>query len=106
MRRLLAENCLIKYKRNSKNEWFVLPEDTKAVKNNQIITNGTVENCEEIKYDFRLGENILKSSFRRSVKFSELTVEEKSKCSIAPGEVVFVVTEEKLNLPNNFSPIK
>lgn len=72
-----------------------------SVKSNQIITNGAVENCEEIKYDFRLGENILKSSFRRPVKFSELTAEEKSKCSIAPGEVVFVMTEEKLNLPNN-----
>lgn len=76
-------------------------ELVEAVKNHQIITNGAVENCEEIKYDFRLGENILKSSFRRPVKFSELTVEEKSKCSIAPGEVVFVMTEEKLNLPNN-----
>lgn len=76
-------------------------ELVEAVKNNQFISNGSVENCEEIKYDFRLGENILKSSFRRPVKFSELTVEEKSKCSILPGEVVFVMTEEKLNLPNN-----
>lgn len=76
-------------------------ELVEAVKNNQLMTNGAVENCEEIKYDFRLGENILKSSFRRPVKFSELTVEEKSKCSIAPGEVVFVMTQEKLNLPNN-----
>lgn len=72
-----------------------------AIQKNQIIQNGKIENCEEIKYDFRLGEKILKASFKRPIIYSQLNIEEQAKCEIAPGEVVFVMTEEKLSLPQN-----
>lgn len=72
-----------------------------AIQSNKMIIGGIVENCEEIKYDFRIGDKILKAAFKRPVDYSLLTVEEKAKCEVAPGEVVFVMTEEKLNLPND-----
>lgn len=72
-----------------------------AINTHQIIENGSTKNCEGIKYDFRLGEKILKASFKRPVIYSELTMAEQALCEIAPGEVVFVMTEEKLCLPNN-----
>ena len=76
-------------------------EIVNAIENNEIIQNGKTENCEEIKYDFRLGEKILKAYFRQPIVYSSLTAEEQRKCEIAPGEVVFVMTEEKLSLPQN-----
>ena len=72
-----------------------------AIESHKIIENGVVENCEEIKYDFRLGEKILKAEFKKPIVYSELSAVEKARCEIAPGEVVFVMTEEKLSLPDN-----
>jgi len=59
-------------------------------------------NCAEgIKYDFRLGTKFLKSHFGRMADFNTLSSDEKRHAIIKPGEVVFVLTEERLNLPDN-----
>jgi deoxycytidine triphosphate deaminase len=54
---------------------------------------------EGIKYDFRLGSKFLKASLERPVDFNDLQGTEKLQAKIDPGEVVFVMSEERLNLP-------
>ncbi len=76
-------------------------ELVKNIMSGELIKDATAANCEEIKYDFRLGDKILKASFKRPVVYSQLTAEEKAKCEVAPGEVVFVMTEETLCLPHD-----
>ena len=70
-----------------------------SIKNRIFMENGKEDNCEGIKYDFRLGDRILKAAFKRPINFSDLSNIERGNCEIAPGEVVFVMTEEKLTLP-------
>lgn len=72
-----------------------------AIKSGKIIQDGSIDNCEEIKYDFRLGDKILKAAFKRPVIYSNLSATEQAKCEVAPGEVVFVMSKERLCLPNN-----
>ncbi len=71
------------------------------VEEGKIIENGSISNCGALKYDFTLGDEILKSDFSNPVKFDELSVEERRKALIQPGEVVYVLTKEKVNLPSN-----
>lgn len=71
------------------------------VEEGKIIENGSISNCGALKYDFTLSDEILKSDFSTPVKFEDLSVEERRKALIQPGEVVYVLTKEKVNLPSN-----
>ncbi len=71
------------------------------VEQGKIIENGSISNCGALKYDFTLSDEILKSDFSTPIKFDELSVEERRKALIQPGEVVYVLTKEKVNLPSN-----
>lgn len=71
------------------------------VEEGKIIENGSINNCGALKYDFTLSDEILKSDFSAPVKFDELSVEERRKALIQPGEVVYVLTREKVNLPSD-----
>lgn len=71
------------------------------VEEGKIIENGSISNCGALKYDFTLSDEILKSDFSTPIKFDELSVEERRKALIQPGEVVYVLTKEKVNLPSN-----
>lgn len=71
------------------------------VEENIIIENGVSENCGALKYDFVLSEEFLKSDFKTPKKMSDLTAYEKREAVINPGEVVYVLSKEKLNLPND-----
>lgn len=71
------------------------------VKGNKIIENGSINNCGSLKYDFTLSDEILKSDFNTPVKLMELSAEERREALIQPGEVVYVLTKEKVNLPPN-----
>ena len=73
----------------------------KALIKNQTIKNGIEESVEGQKYDFRLGDRFLKAKFARTAKISELDVEQRKDAIIEPGETVFVMTEEVLNLPQD-----
>jgi dUTPase len=72
----------------------------------QAVTDGTfikggIANCAEgIKYDFRLGSSILRAGFGE-INAEKLTETEKKTLVIEPGEMVFVLTEEGLDLPGN-----
>jgi deoxycytidine triphosphate deaminase len=65
----------------------------------QVVFGGKPDSVEGIKYDFRLGNKFLKASLERPVDFNELTGTDRAKAKIEPGEVVFVMTEERLCLP-------
>jgi len=75
-------------------------ELVEAVENNTFIKNGVKESAEGIKYDFRMGSRVLKASKHGAVDIDLLPETEKNEMVVEPGEVVFVLTEEDLELPN------
>lgn len=73
----------------------------KIVQDGKIIVDGTIENCGALKYDFVLSEEFLKAEFRSPQKMSDLSAYEKRDVVIDPGEVVYVLTKETVNIPPN-----
>lgn len=73
----------------------------KAIQEQSFIKNGDVKCAEGIKYDFRMGSHVLKAKFGRSMDMSRMSEEQKAEMVVAPGEVVFVLSEEVLDLPDN-----
>src|SRR5712692_596472 len=73
----------------------------RAVETQTFIKNGLAENAEGIKYDFRMGSQVLKAKFGRSMDMAKMSEEQKAEMVIESGEVVFVLTEESLELPDN-----
>jgi len=73
----------------------------KAVEDQTFIKGGDVASAEGVKYDFRLSPRMLKAKFGRPVNASHLTEVEMRDLEIEPGEVVFVLSEERLELPSN-----
>lgn len=65
----------------------------------QIIIDGDPNAVEGIKYDFTFGSKFLKASLERPVDFNDLQGTEKLQAKIDPGEVVFVMSKERLSLP-------
>jgi deoxycytidine triphosphate deaminase len=72
-----------------------------AVKKQTFIIDGDEKCVEGVKYDFRVGNWILKSAYGQAVEIDKLPELERSTLRVDPGEVVFVLTKERLNLPNN-----
>ena len=72
-----------------------------AVEENTFIEDEIVGGVEGVKYDFHMGTRILKSSYGQTVDIEKLPEKECSGMSVEPGEVVFVLTHERLNLPKN-----
>lgn len=69
----------------------------------KIIENGNETCAEGIKYDFRLGNEFLKAYFGRAVNFDVdlKSAEDRRMAVVEPGEVVFVLSKERLDLPPN-----
>lgn len=80
---------------------FSEQELREAVISQTYIKNGNPENCEGMKYDFRLSNRVLRADFNRPLEFADSSTNEQEKLVIEPGEVAFVMTEEDLDLPNN-----
>lgn len=80
----------------------LLPE-TEILKliDNKVIQNGKKDNAEGIKYDFSLSSDVLKAAFKVPMNINEIDPIERAKFNVEPGEIVFVLTEERLNLPND-----
>ncbi len=72
-----------------------------AISNKTYIKNGDVNSCEGMKYDFRLGNRVLRADFKRPMTFSDNVGDSQKDLVVSPGEVAFVMTEETLELPNN-----
>lgn len=75
-------------------------ELVEAVEKSSFIKNGVKESAEGIKYDFRMGSRVLKASKHGAVDMDEMSQTEQNEMVVEPGEVVFVLTEETLELPN------
>jgi deoxycytidine triphosphate deaminase len=72
-----------------------------AVRDGTFIERGDVQSVEGVKYDFHMGSRILKASFTQAIDMANLTETERSQIGVEPGEVVFVMTKERLRLPSN-----
>lgn len=71
------------------------------IEEGKVIENGAIENCGALKYDFVLSDDILKSEFRSPRKMSDLTALERRQAVITPGEVVYVLSKEVINIPKD-----
>lgn len=73
------------------------------IQKGNIIQNADLKCAEGIKYDFRLGTKLLKSYFGDPIDIEKdlQSVEEKNKAVVDPGEVVFVLSKERLSLPKD-----
>ncbi len=71
------------------------------VMEDRIIQNGKLENVEGIKYDLRISNKLLSGTYPNSINIEKLNYEIKERLSVAPGELVFLLTEEILCLPDN-----
>ena len=71
----------------------------RAVETESFIKGGEPKCAEGIKYDFRMGSRVLKAKYGRSTDIAKLPETEKAEMVVEPGEVVFVLTEESLELP-------
>ncbi|NQU53961.1 MAG: hypothetical protein HQ522_15645, partial [Bacteroidetes bacterium] len=68
----------------------------------KIIENVNWDNFEGTKYDITIGSRFLKAKFGQPVAFDELRSHEKRlDACVEPGEVVFVLSNEKFCLPSN-----
>jgi len=72
-----------------------------VIEQGNVIENGNSANCDSIKYDFSLDPTFLKAKYGRPVRYDELSPTEQENAVIEPGEMVYVLTKETLNLPNN-----
>ena len=72
-----------------------------AVKNQTFIKNGVVSSCEGIKYDFRLSNRILTPETEGAFDVDTSNLEARKVLFINPGEAVYVMTEEELEMPSN-----
>lgn len=67
-----------------------------------LLQNGNSDCAEGIKYDFRLGSRFLKAYFGRPIDFNDInSAEEIKKAVVDPGEVVFVLSRERICLPKD-----
>ncbi len=69
-----------------------------AVQAETFIQRGDPLCAEGVKYDFRLSSRFLKAKFGRPIDAAEIPANE---LFIEPGEMVFALSEERLNLPPN-----
>src|SRR3989442_14313427 len=69
-----------------------------AVQSQTFIKGGDLRCAEGVKYDFRIGTRVLKASVGQPIDILGISESERF---VEPGEVVFVLTEERLDLPRN-----
>jgi dCTP deaminase len=73
----------------------------RAVEDQSFIKSGDLSCAEGLKYDFRLGSRILKASFGQPIDMNSLPEVERGQIAVEPGEVLFVLSEERIELPSN-----
>lgn len=69
-----------------------------AVQDGTFIKNGIAASVEAVKYDLHLGDRVLKAAYRQPKDINSIPEEERI---VDPGEAVFVLTRERLELPRN-----
>ncbi|MCE5306079.1 MAG: hypothetical protein LLG20_00395 [Acidobacteriales bacterium] len=71
-----------------------------AVNEQTFIKNGEPRCAEGVKYDLRMGSQLLKAG-NNPVNTRELPENERAQLCLDPGEMAFVLTEETLDLPED-----
>lgn len=71
------------------------------IRSAEYLTDGVEEDVEGIKYDFKFGCRFLKAYFTVPRNYGELSSDELQHTFVEPGEVVFVLSKEKLKLPDD-----
>ena len=71
----------------------------KIIEEGVIVKGGAVSSVGGVKYDFRLGNRFIKSGYNTAVDFD--TLKKDNKEIIEPGEVIYALSEEILNLPKD-----
>jgi len=73
------------------------------IENGEVLQNADIRCAEGIKYDFRLGSKLLKSYFGDPIDIEKdlVTVDQRNKAVVEPGEVVFVLSQERISLPKD-----
>lgn len=74
-----------------------------AIQGETFIRGGDPSCAEGVKYDFRLSPHVLKAKFNRPVDASRMSEFDQRDLQVDPGEVVFVLTQEHLALPNDIT---
>ena len=77
------------------------PQLKEFITNGEFIKKGNIDNIDGIKYDFCLSSRILKAKYGQPVDVSNFQDTMKRDLVVEPGEVVFVLTEETISLPDN-----
>lgn len=73
-----------------------------AVDGGTFIKGGDGGCAEGVKYDFRMGTKVLKASIGQPIDMRNIPEPDRF---VEPGEVVFVLTEERIELPRNMIAI-
>lgn len=76
-------------------------ELSELVKQNKVIQKGDISCVEGIKYDLRISNKLLSEEYPNSIDISKLEYYKREKLNVAPGELVFLLTEEILNFPKD-----
>lgn len=73
------------------------------ISGNRVIVNGQLSCAQGIKYNFTMGNRFLKAYFGRPINYDTdlKSVEDRRMAMVEPGEVVFVMSSERLQLPSN-----
>jgi deoxycytidine triphosphate deaminase len=71
-----------------------------AIESESFLLGGDLASAEAVKYDFHMGDRVLKAAYRQPKDI--LSISEESRC-VDPGEVVFVLSKERLRLPRNMT---
>lgn len=72
-----------------------------AVRNGSFIKGGDERCVEGTKYDFRLSNDVLKAGYDSPINMGALSETERMRIVVEPGEMVFGLTEESLELPQD-----
>jgi len=73
----------------------------RIVAQGKILENALPANTEGIKYDLRISSMLLSGDYPNSIDINQLDYEKRNKLVVAPGELIFLLTEEIVNLPDN-----
>jgi deoxycytidine triphosphate deaminase len=81
------------------------PDLKQAVSPTGFIKDGRIENIDGAKYDFCLSARVLKAKFKQPMDLDQLPQTRRVDFVVEPGEVVFVLTQETLVMPDNMMGI-
>jgi len=73
-----------------------------AVENGTFIKGGKVASVEAVKYDFHMGDRVLKAFYGQPKDIDSIPEERRT---VDPGEVVFVLSAERLDLPRSMMAV-